>query len=141
MKYPPKHFILVGDYFKFKNLEIIDPKRIKNCLSSCLEANLDSLLLINSDHNDPSQWILYLQRNYNKDIEKVSKLNKMISDCSDEATIEDALRGGYLDIQIIKESPISYLYPRTEMLEKVQNGELPKGILKKWPIYVVIPKK
>lgn len=139
VKYPSKHFVLVGDYFKFNNLEIIDPKRIKNCISSKLDYSLDSLLLIKSGNTSHSHWILYLQQNNKKEISKGSKLNKIMVDCSDVLNIEEALRDGYLEIRMTKESPISYLYPRSEMLRKVQDGEIPKGILKKWPLYVVIP--
>ncbi len=137
--YPSKHYVLVGDYFKFKNLEIIDPKRIKNCLSSNLDNDLDSLLLIKSDTNDHSHWILYLKQNSKNELNKRSNINEIMLDCNDELTIEEALRGGHLEIHMTKESPISYLYPRSEMLKKVQDGEIPKGILKKWPLYVLIP--
>jgi len=139
VKYPSEHIVLVGDYFKFKNLEIIDPKRIKNCISSKLDNNLDSLLLINSENTRHSHWILYLQQNNKKELIKGSNLNKLMADCSNVLKIEEALRDGYLEIKMTKESPVSYLYPRSEMLKKVQDGEIPKGILKKWPLYVVIP--
>ena len=140
VKCPPKHFILVGDYFKFNNLEIINPKRIKNCLNSNLDYSLDSLLLIKSDFNGPAHWLLYLQQNFKKKLINGSKMNKIMIECSEDLNIEKALREGYLEICMTKESPISYLYPRSEMLRKVQDGEIPKGILKKWPLYVVIPK-
>lgn len=139
--YPSKHFTLVGDYFKFNNLEIVNPKRIKLCLSSNIDINLDSLLLIKSNKDGHSHWILYLEQNPKMEIIGRSKINKIILDCSDDLSVEDALKGGYLEIRMIHESPISYFYPRSEMLRKVRNGELPKGILKKWPLYVVIPNQ
>jgi hypothetical protein len=141
LQYSQKHDVLVGGYFKFNNLEIIDPKKIKNCLSSYLESTLDSLLLVKSVKNSSSQWELFLKQSSKKDGVKLSKLNRIISDCSNELTIEKALKEGYLEIRTTNESPVSYLYPRSVMLKKVQDGELPKGILKKWPLYVLIPNQ
>ncbi len=138
-KYPSKYDVLVGDYFKFNNLEIVDPKRIKNCLSSNIDINLDSLLLIKSDKNGQSHWRLYLQQNLKDESIGRSKMNEIILDCSEDLSVKEALKGGFLEVHMINESPISYLYPRSEMLRKVQDGKIPKGILKKWPLYVVIP--
>jgi len=137
--HPSKHYVLAGDYFLFDNLEIINPKRIKNCLNQKFDNKLDSLLLIKADNNECSHWILYLQQNLKRELIEGSNINKIVSDCSDDQNIEEALRGGYFEIHMTKESPISYLYPRSEMLRKVRSGELPKGILKRWPLYVIIP--
>jgi hypothetical protein len=68
-------------------------------------------------------------------------MNKIMLDCSDDLSVMEALKEGYFEIHMINESPISYLFPRSEMLRKVRNGEITKGILKRWPLYVVIPNK
>ena len=42
-----------------------------------------------------------------------------------------------MEIQLIEEKPVDFLKNRTEILDKVRSGKYPKGILKKWPLYVI----
>jgi len=37
----------------------------------------------------------------------------------------------------LSENPVDFLATRSEILEKVRNGKNPKGILKKWPLYII----
>jgi len=45
----------------------------------------------------------------------------------------------FLDLKIFEDNIVEFMVLRTEMLEKVRKGLLPKGILKRWPIYIIIP--
>ena len=44
-----------------------------------------------------------------------------------------------VEIELLNEQPVQFLKNREEILLKVRSGALPKGILKKWPLYIVIP--
>ena len=42
-----------------------------------------------------------------------------------------------INIDLIDEQPVNFYESRTKKLQKVRSGEIPKGILKKWPLYVL----
>ena len=62
-----------------------------------------------------------------------------ISKCPKEQEIYKIIKDNYLELKLIDEPPVNFVKKRSEMLSKVRNGQIPKGILKKWPLYIVNP--
>jgi hypothetical protein len=46
-----------------------------------------------------------------------------------------------MTIKFTDEEPVDYLRTREEILKKVRSGNTPKGILKKWPLYLAVSPK
>jgi hypothetical protein len=54
-------------------------------------------------------------------------------------TLKTAIKEKKIDFELINDQPVDFLNERDEMLNKVRNGQISKGILKKWPLYVIQP--
>ncbi len=141
VKRPSNYNIYAGDYFSFEKFEIIEPRTLLNYLNTKCQINMDSMLLIESADkiNEIKPWKLFLQVNENSNcvtlndfLEKISKMPKLQG-------IYDAIKEKYLQLELIDEPPVDFLKIRSEMLAKVRNGQIPKGILKKWPLYILSP--
>jgi hypothetical protein len=124
--------IFAGDYFPLKDFRIIDPRKLINCLKSQLDLMNDSILLLNDNTN---RWVLYIA-NFNHFKDK-NEIYNILLQCSEETGLNEAIEKKKIKIETIKEIPISFTAPRSEILTKVRNGKLPKGILKKWPLYLL----
>ncbi|MFX0028445.1 MAG: hypothetical protein ACFE8B_04505 [Candidatus Hermodarchaeota archaeon] len=144
LKYPIKiaknipiftnYSIYAGDYIPLEDFRIIDPGDIVRCLSRKYDLKSDSMLLTNLNEY---KWVLYIApANFNI-YEDQDKLNNTILTCSEEKGLSEAIEKGFLEIKTISETPIDFIAPRSEILTKVRNGKLPKGILKRWPLYLL----
>lgn len=138
----PLHFKLsVGDYFPFKTFEIIEPRNLLHCLNRYCNTNSDSMLLIQTSNNfDKGQpWNLALHLIEDSKCGSLDEFLDTISKCPEEQWIQNAVKKKHIKIELLDEPPIDFVKTRTEMLFKVRAGKIPKGILKKWPLYVVSP--
>ena len=141
VKIPSEYNVYAGDFFSFKKFDVIEPRNLLNYLNTQCQNNMDSMLLIESADiiNEIKPWKLVLQVNENSNcvtqndfFEKISKMPKVQG-------IYDAIKEKYLQLELIDEPPVDFLKTRSEMLSKVRNGQIPKGILKKWPLYILSP--
>ncbi|MFX1445409.1 MAG: hypothetical protein ACFFHV_18485 [Promethearchaeota archaeon] len=130
--------IYAGDFFSLKNFDVIAPRYLLDCLNNGCNIQADSLLLLGFENNDVP-WELYLP--YSEDIkcDTDGKIRKTIYNCPKVEEIEKALQNNYLTIELINEQPIDFKAARLEILRKVQKGSIPKGILKKWALYLILP--
>ena len=124
--------IFAGDFFLFNGIEIYEPRQLLDLLRDKCQMMSDAILL---DLTEKSLWKLIIQKNncQEGDIQRLLLLKKN-GDITDWITNNDAIELSTLDDQ-----PIQFMKNREEILIKVRSGELPKGILKKWPLYVALP--
>lgn len=118
-----KYEIYVGDFFDMPNFEFFNPRKLLEGINNIVPNLSDSLLL--SVRNE--EKILYLPRIDN--ISSQKKIEKIILDSFNSKA--------QVRIEYIEEQPINFLKDRSIMLNKVRSGKIPKGVLKKWPLYVL----
>ncbi|MFX0135200.1 MAG: hypothetical protein ACFFDN_16270, partial [Candidatus Hodarchaeota archaeon] len=66
----------------------------------------------------------------------IQKLNL----CPLSQNIRLAIEKNKLRLKFVENIPLESEEKRHKLLDKVNKGLLPKGILKKWPIYVIVPE-
>jgi len=123
--------IFAGDYFNLEDFEIFEPRNIINCFNKKLPLKNDSILLLDEGH---VKWKLFLAPISNG---RYDVIRKIIIDCTKDSGLADAIRQEIIKVITIKNPPVDFMIPRTQILEKVRKGLLPKGILKKWPLYLL----
>ena len=128
-----------GDYLLFDDFEIIEPRSFLNHLKNMCQIPTDALLLIKNNKNDEFNWNLIIHTGDNLKCSTVEQLKDNILKYKNAADLRQAIMDELINIKILAEPPINFLVNRQEILTKVRNGKLPKGILKKWPLYVVEP--
>jgi hypothetical protein len=144
LKYPIKitneidlktnYSLYAGDYFPFKDFSIIDPRNFFTCLNNKYSLKNEAILLLNKDNH---KWKLYIApANFNISVNQHEVQNEILR-CSEEIGLKTLINKGNLKIVVINEPPVDFLTPRSEILTEVRNGKLPKGILKKWPLYLL----
>jgi len=126
--------IHAGNYFIFEHFEIYNPRKLLNCLNSHCSSNFDYLLLTKT--ND-SILKLILPQDINSNCGDLNFVKKVIFNCSQLEGLKTAINNNQIKIEIINDKPIDFLATRSEMLNDVRNGKIPKGILKKWPLYYI----
>ena len=138
---PSDYNVFVGDFFSFGKFDIIEPRNLLNCLNRNCQNKMDAMLLIRSTDkiNEDQPWKLILQVNENSNCVTSKDFFDKISKCPKEQGIYNVIKEDYLELDIIDEPPVDFIKARSEMLSKVRNGQIPKGILKKWPLYIVNP--
>ena len=62
-------------------------------------------------------------------------------ECLSSNSLIREIKSNKVSIKLDSNKIVQYLEDREELLEKVRKGTLPKGILKKWPLYVILPQK
>jgi hypothetical protein len=131
---PPNYTIYVGDYFPTKDFSIIEPRKIINCMNQKCSLKGDLMLLMN---NNKHKWKLYLAPSDNNECGPQSEIFNKIIECTEQTELYNSIQSHDIEVKAINKSPIGFIAARTEILEKVRNGILPKGILKKWPLYLI----
>jgi hypothetical protein len=126
--------IFAGDYFIFKNFEIYNPRNFLNCLNQKCATNFDCFLFIN---NNCSFYKLVLYQDIDSDCSNVELVKNKIKSCFSEENITNVIDSDQIQIELINEKPVDFLTTRSEILDNVRSGKMPKGILKKWPLYYV----
>jgi hypothetical protein len=132
-KPPENGSILVGSYFDIHGIEIRNPRRLWACLADqCSIDGLSSVLM----KPEGDTWVLTApvpRKCSPADIENGLAL------CPGGESLRKALKKGQLHIKTVEKTPVEWVIPRSKLLKKVRKGELPKGVLSKWPLYVVLP--
>ena len=139
IKVPSSYGIYAGHYFYFNEFEIIDPNILLECLNIQCELKADSLLLIKSQEN-VIHWHFILPSSLERKCGSNRDIYELLLDCPIENGFKNAIKDNIIEIKIIDEIPVGFISSREKILTKVRKGSIPKGILKKWPLYVVIPK-
>jgi len=128
-----------GDFFSLNDFEIIEPRNLLLYLKEKCQYLNDSLLLIKSNENDIIKWRLILPSSKNKDCITEDQVRELLLKYQKAGELSRAILNKKINIQIIEEQPVNFLSTREEILTQVRNGKVPKGILKKWPLYIVEP--
>ncbi|MFX1477630.1 MAG: hypothetical protein ACFFCI_05830 [Promethearchaeota archaeon] len=137
----PNDFIVyAGEYFSFKNFEVYDPRTFLNCLNEKSESFHDSLFLTDYNEKDNDHWLLILRSYEKQNNPKLEDYKEILLRCIKDGSFCKAITNNIIKIQLINEDPINFLATRSKVLERVRNGKIPKGILKKWPFYVIRTK-
>ncbi len=134
---PKNYQVYAGGFFSFKTLEIIDPSSLLDCLSLNCALEHDSMLIVRKKVSSP--WILYLKLSENSSCNSSEKINDIIFNNCQKKTKYITIKDKQMEIMLLKESPINFPKKKNTIIKAVQNGQLPKGTLKKWPLYLVIP--
>lgn len=134
---PPQYQVMVGDYFNFEELELINPKRLFACLTDKVRHLKLPLLLMGPNSINPL-WNFYVE--VTKDIDEITpdKLRNALKSCLEKNMTSLVLKMHSLGVKPVTENPIKLLQMRQELLKGVHQGIYPKGILKAWPLYVII---
>jgi hypothetical protein len=124
-----------GDYFNLESFEVIEPRKLLNCISKRCNYNADTMLLVSKNKN--SSWILYLENSTNFKCENDDSLTKIIQNCNIKPSFKNFLLSDNITFKFINDSLVDFEEKRSNMLEKVRKGNIPKGVLKKWPLYII----
>lgn len=134
---PFDYNIYAGDFFSLNEFTINQPRNLINCLKSNCNLEVDALLLL---QNIKESWDLIFPSNIQQNCGRDKKLIDIISSCPHQEELSQGIINNLINIDFIEDNPVDFLATRSEILNKVREGKAPKGILKKWPLYVIIPK-
>ncbi len=134
---PSNYKVYAGDYFTFPNFDINNPRLLLNCLKENCALYIDSLLLINHIRSTNNAKKLYLYSSDNTKCSNLQDYREILVKCIKNENFKRAILNRDIKLELIKNNPVDFLATRSVMLNKVRNGKNPKGILKKWPIYVL----
>ena len=123
-----------GDFFIFDDFEIYNPRKLLNCLNSNCSSNFEYFLLTKTNN---SVLKLILPKDINSKCADLDFVKKIIFNCAQQNSLKNAINNNQIKIEIINDKTIDFLATRSEMLNNVRNGKMPKGILKKWPLYYI----
>jgi len=138
IKLPMEFKVLAGNYFNFGDFEIIEPRNLLHCINNNCKNETDSMVLVNTQNNE-KLWNLLIYNPKNGLCQEKEQVLQILSSCPQLKTAEWIQNRSLLDVELLEEQPVQFLKEREEILLKVRSGDLPKGILKKWPLYIVIP--
>jgi len=131
---PENYNILAGDFFSFNKFNIIQPRNLLNCLKYSCKLESDALLLKQESNQF---WQLILPSSLDTNCINEAVILQTISNCPTQKELFQAIVNKRIKIKFIEDQPIDFLATRKEVLKKVREGKVPKGILKKWPLYVI----
>ncbi len=123
--------ILVGDYFELPTYEVINPRAFVGCLRQQVEIPKDAGIVL-YEHElvvpiTPGSWC------EGKDIH--GRVIKCLAELN--GNLAQSVEAEDVRVIIVDHDPIEPMEPREELLEQVRRGQKPKGVLKRWPIYVI----
>jgi hypothetical protein len=131
---PHSYEIFAGDFFIFNEFEIIEPRKLLDFLKVNCNFNTDSMLFLSKDSKlKDSRLILP----YNSSCQNGESIKHKITSNTDLIEFHPLFEGDNIEIELIDDQPVDFLETRKNKIRKVQTGEIPKGILKKWPLYVL----
>jgi hypothetical protein len=120
--------LYVGGFFDFDTFRLKNPRKILNCLiHTCNVKKSSPLLMVNTEQG----WELVTSSP-----DPDTDIATCLQSCPNGESLAQALQNHTLHLRIIEEDPVQSVHSRSEILKKVRSGELPKGILKRWPVYV-----
>ncbi len=131
----PSYSAYAGDYFECTNFDIIEPRNIIHCLNGKLhQGDIDSMvfLISNQGENSEKRFIIPVHANNYKE--------EIFFQCLSPHSLINAVKEKKVLIELNTNDLVQYMEDRDQILEKVRKGALPKGILKKWPLYVFLPE-
>ncbi|MGQ9722233.1 MAG: hypothetical protein ACUVXA_13035 [Candidatus Jordarchaeum sp.] len=138
LKVPKDRIVFVGDYFDVKELEIINPHRILACLANRCKIGGELSILLKLEH-DEQPLIMTIPLPQDSECQNVKDIQESIVLCPGGIEIDNAIKRMQLRLETLNKNLVETEIPRSELLKKVRKGKLPKGVLKKWPLYLIVP--
>ncbi|KYK37747.1 MAG: hypothetical protein HXS46_03170 [Theionarchaea archaeon] len=131
-----KKKVLVGTYFDLEGIEIEirNPRKLLACLAEQCHLDKKSSVVLKKEGD---HWIMVIP----SPDESCSPIDDILNTCPGGKSLGHAIKEEELHTKMVDENPVNFLIPRSELLEKVRKGNLPKGVLKRWPLYVVMPSE
>lgn len=128
IKLPTNYNVLAGDYFDMPGFKFRGPRDLLECINNINSNSLDSLLLlINKTNSDEIKLFLpILNHNF-------SSAHQITTECI-KNKIQDDIP---VKLIFIDDNPVNFVEERSIIINKVRIGKIPKGILKKWPLYLI----
>jgi hypothetical protein len=93
---------------------------------------IDSLVLAPHPTDESDSWILFIPQHHT-----INSISDSAQDCLRDIVLTE-LPNIPVFLHLLSKDPIHSLTPRKALVQKVQRGEAPKGVLKRWPLYVII---
>lgn len=134
---PKESFVLVGDYFDLEEFEIINPRLLVACLRERCDSDEDVSFVLRLGFDFP--WVMFVPKGGK--CRDVAEIRNKMRLCPRGEMLEIAMKKVWLHLELLERNPVERSRPRSELLKRVSNGELPKGVLKNWPLYVVTPPR
>ncbi|MFX1379603.1 MAG: hypothetical protein ACFFA4_10985 [Promethearchaeota archaeon] len=134
VKKPYNYKVLAGDFFSFNNFNVIQPGNLLNCLKSSCKLKTDALLLMQKSNKS---WEFFLPSDLDSNCFNENQILDIISKCPNQKELYQAFANNSVGINFIDDQPVDFLATRAEILKMVREGQISKGILKKWPLYVI----
>uniref|UniRef100_A9A6H6 GH3 auxin-responsive promoter n=1 Tax=Methanococcus maripaludis (strain C6 / ATCC BAA-1332) TaxID=444158 RepID=A9A6H6_METM6 len=133
--FPKNTEFFAGDYFDIGGIEVFNPRKMVSCMGQRFGLEKDNPVLLVS--GESYKMVLPLENNKNVLIDKIKE---EMPNCSIGQDIEEALKNEKISLEMGNTNVKSSI-DHAELLEKVKKGDLPKGVLKKWPFYILnLPK-
>ncbi len=129
--FPENTEFFAGDYFDIGGIEVFNPRKMVSCMGQKFGLETDNPVLLVS--SDSYKMVLPLENNKNVLIDKIKE---EMPNCSIGEDIEKALKNEKISLEM-GNTNVKTAIDHTELLEKVKMGDLPKGVLKKWPFYIL----
>ncbi len=136
---PEEPNVFVGDYFNLEELEIVNPRRLLACLAENFKINKKSSIVLRLKQDDRPLVMFIPITQYKNYTNLTEEIRNKLSTCPSGRSIEFEMQREKLRLEMLDSNPVETQIPRTELLGRVRRGELPKGVLKRWPLYVVTP--
>jgi hypothetical protein len=128
---PLQFSISVGGYFSCNTCTIVDPQALRTCLAKYGFMTKRASLVLAPHPEDEDSWILFIPQKL-----QIDSLSDRAQRCLKEAIMSD-LPELPVSIHFLSKDPIHPSTPRQVLARKVQQGKIPKGVLKRWPLYVI----
>jgi hypothetical protein len=127
---PNPYTILVGTYFDVDGITLKNPRRFIACLTE--KCNIKKPVVLKKEKT----WVMVVSGSESEDM-SLTALKSALPACSDDhagLTLQ-----GQIHIIKVDEPLIHSSVPRSELVAHVKQGDLPKGVLMQWPVYLVVP--
>ena len=134
IKTSSSYSIFAGDYFTFNEFDIKEPRKLLFFLKEQCDYSTDSMLLV-SQNDEDIKYKLFLPCTPSCKTEETIKAK--VTKYESIKEFHPLFKDSTIKIELIDDQPVNFLESRAIKLQKVRSGEIPKGILKKWPLYVL----
>lgn len=134
---PTPHEVLVGDYFELDFADVSNSRELLRALQRELAVPSGASLLLTRELDKPWEMVVPTRHARPAGDEVLEALRA----CPSGRALARAVAQGTLEVTCVAEDPVAPEVAREEIVAAVRAGKLPKGALKRWPLYVVVPGK
>jgi hypothetical protein len=132
---PETSTTFVGSYFDLEGIEIRNPRRLLACLTEHCSLTTKPSLVVKPMTDT---WEMVVPVPHGSECYP-DGIREGLSSCQGGTQLGEAIKDMRLTVRTVNENPVTTKIPRSELSQQVKKGELPKGVLKRWPLYVVVP--